>query len=291
MKKHNVMSIIFIALGSCILSYPFIASGYSKYQQKELQKEYEKVLEEAIENQKKNALNQNIDAEAQMNDIVSKEVVKSDMDSSDVLNGNLDSTNSNFDSSQNSDVNSSLNISNDLDSDVIDDVEENTELKVDMNAILPQLEQASKDSQGSLEKSKDVDDFLSRQQILGMIEIEKIDLKMIIVEGTDWDNIRVTIGHMTQTAAIGDDGNCALAGHRGGTYGTFFKHIDQLENDDEIKLTDLNGKVFTYIVYDKFITEPTDMSVIEPIQGEKTLTLISCENSGKTRIIVHARLL
>jgi sortase A len=263
MKKNNIMSIIFIVLGSCIFSYPFIASGYSKYQQKELQKEYEQVLEQAMEKQKQSN-NTHLDEKS----------------SNEILN-DVESYNSN---SLNDDEN---NLQDDTNP-VIN--EDDSNLVVDIHSILPELEQASKDSQGSIEKSNDVGDFLSRQQILGMIEIEKIDLKMIVVEGTEWDNIRVTIGHMTQTAAFGEEGNCALAGHRGGTYGTFFKHVDQLEKEDEIKLTDLNGKVFIYEVYDQFITEPTDMSVIDPIPGETTLTLISCENSGKKRIIIHARL-
>ena len=172
----------------------------------------------------------------------------------------------------------------------IDSPEKYVEEYVNMEELLPFLMQAAKDSQNSNTKAKDVNDYLKRQDILGMIEIEKIHLKNIVVEGTEKENIRVTIGHMSQTAAMGGDGNCALAGHRGGTYGIFFKNIDQLEIDDEIKTTDIKGKVSVYKVYDKFVTEATDMAVIDDVQGEKTLTLISCEENGKKRLIIHARI-
>ena len=161
---------------------------------------------------------------------------------------------------------------------------------VNMEELLPYLIQAAKDSQNSEEKAKDVNDYLNNQDILGMIEIEKIQLKYIVVEGTEKENIRVTIGHMSRTAPMGGDGNCALAGHRGGTYGIFFKNIDQLDIDDDIKITDIKGKAYNYKVYNKMVTEATDMTVIDDVPGEKTLTLISCEENGTKRLIIHARL-
>jgi len=161
---------------------------------------------------------------------------------------------------------------------------------VDVSTIIKALEESSKDSQSTLEKSSEVSDFLSKQEILGLIEIDNIDVKMIVVEGTEWENIRVTIGHMKQTNMFGELGNCALAGHRGGTYGTFFEHIDKLDVGDEIVLTDIKGITYQYYVYDKFVTHPTDMGVIDDVEDERTLTLISCENDGEDRLIVHAKM-
>ena len=65
-------------------------------------------------------------------------------------------------------------------------------------------------------------DNLGGQNVVGIIEIQKLDLMFAIVEGTAKENIRVAIGHMSGSASIGEKGNCALAGHRGGIYGQFF---------------------------------------------------------------------
>lgn len=247
MNKKNIISIILIITGAIVFSYPFVARGYTNYQQNQLAEDYEQIL---LEN-KQELDNNNITG-----------VVKQDVD-----NQSIDEVEPTLDSP-----------------------EKYVEEYVNMEKLLPFLMQAAKDSQNSDEKAKDVNDYLSRQDILGMIEIEKIKLKNIVVEGTEKENIRVTIGHMSQTAPMGGDGNCALAGHRGGTYGIFFKNIDQLEIDDEIKITDIKGEAYIYKVYNKFVTEATDMAVIDDVPGEKTLTLISCEENGTKRLIIHARI-
>lgn len=132
--------------------------------------------------------------------------------------------------------------------------------------------------------------IIARQKILGLITCEKINLKFVVVEGATRDNIRATIGHITGTAGMGGKGNCVLAGHRGGYYGEFFEHIDQLKAGDEVVLTDLYNRSYTYKVYEQFVVEPTETWICDPIKNEDTLTLLSCEADGTKRIIVRCRL-
>lgn len=131
---------------------------------------------------------------------------------------------------------------------------------------------------------------LKRQKVYGIIEIPKIDVNFVVVVGTEQSNLRCAIGHMTGTAHIGQKGNCVLAGHRGGIYGSFFRNIDQLENGAEVKVINMRKETYTYEVYDQFVVNPDDMSVTEDIEDETTLTLISCEDNGTTRLIVRCRL-
>ena len=130
---------------------------------------------------------------------------------------------------------------------------------------------------------------LNGQTLVGLIEIEKIDLIYAIVEGTNEWNLGVAIGHMTKTAAIGENGNCVIAGHRGGTSGPYFKYINKLTTGDEIKVTDIDGNEFIYYVTDSFVVEPTEVWVAENISDKKILTLITCQKSGTKRLIVRAR--
>lgn len=133
-----------------------------------------------------------------------------------------------------------------------------------------------------------IKDRLNGQTVIGLIEIEKIDMIYAIVEGTSNANLGVAIGHMSQTAAIGEEGNCALAGHRGGTSGPYFKNINKLSKGDEIKITDTQGDEFIYLVTESYVVEPTEMSVIQDVPKQKLLTLITCQESGTKRLIVRA---
>lgn len=135
---------------------------------------------------------------------------------------------------------------------------------------------------------QNVRDRLHGQTVLGLIEIKKIDLLYAIVEGTSVDNLGVAIGHMSDTADLGEDGNCALAGHRGGVSGPYFKNIDKLVKGDSIVITNREGEEYTYKVTESFTVEPTDIWVADEVSNQKMLTLITCKNSGTKRLIVRA---
>lgn len=138
------------------------------------------------------------------------------------------------------------------------------------------------------ETPNNVRDRLKNQTVLGIIEIEKIDLIYAVVEGTKDENLGVAIGHMKNTAAFGQPGNCALAGHRGGISGPYFKKIDKLKKGDLIKLTNANGTVYSYYVTESFVVDQSEVWVAENNTEEKMLTLITCENNSTKRLIVRA---
>ena len=146
------------------------------------------------------------------------------------------------------------------------------------------------EASGNISIEEKREQLIKKQKVYGIIEIPDIDVNFVIVIGTEQSNLRCAIGHMIGTAHIGQKGNCVLAGHRGGIYGSFFKHIDQLENGAEVKVINMRKETYTYEVYDRFIVSPDDMSVTADIDNETTLTLISCEDNGATRLIVRCRL-
>lgn len=167
---------------------------------------------------------------------------------------------------------------------LVDIEEEYSQLELEMNQTQDNHSKVTES-----EKEKTIQEVLSYQTLVGIIECEKINIKFPIVEGTERINIAVSVGHMKGTAGLGEDGNCVLAAHRGGIYGTFFKHIDQIEPEDIVKVTNMDGEVFEYEMYESFIVEPSEMWIVENIGEEKTLTLVSCENDGKQRLIVRCR--
>lgn len=128
--------------------------------------------------------------------------------------------------------------------------------------------------------------LLSSGDVIGLIEIEALELKYPIVEGADSKQLAYGIGHIPDTAAVGSKGNCVLAGHRGSRYGTYFKYLNRLAEGDVVKITDKEGNVHLYEVVSSEVVGPYDNFV--KAQGDKTeLTLLTCENSGTMRLIYH----
>ena len=128
--------------------------------------------------------------------------------------------------------------------------------------------------------------LLSSGDVIGLIEIEALDLKYPIVEGADSKQLAYGIGHIPDTAAIGSIGNCVLAGHRGSRYGTYFKYLNRLSEGNTVKVMDKEGNVYLYEVVSWEVVGPYENSV--KAQGEETeLTLLTCENSGTMRLIYH----
>ena len=69
-----------------------------------------------------------------------------------------------------------------------------------------------------------------------------------------------------------------------------FGGLSKLEIGDTIELTDLNGLTLTYEVYNKYIVEPTDVTCTSQVtDGKKEVTLITCTNYGKQRLVLKTR--
>ncbi len=130
---------------------------------------------------------------------------------------------------------------------------------------------------------------LSKEEVIGLIEIETLYIKYAVLEGTGNHELSCGIGHIMDTAGIGEKGNCVLAGHNGSRHGTFFTNLKTIEMGDVVKLTDKEGNVYFYEVESMEVVGPYENSVKD--QGEEAeLTLITCDNKGTMRLIVKCSL-
>ena len=67
----------------------------------------------------------------------------------------------------------------------------------------------------------------------------------------------------------------------------FFSKVPTLENGDIVELTDLSGRTLKYSVYDKYNVDPEDVACTSQLtNGKKEVTLITCTNDSKQRVIV-----
>jgi sortase A len=127
---------------------------------------------------------------------------------------------------------------------------------------------------------------------LTRLEIPKLDVDVVVVEGTSLAALRAGAGHYPATALPGERGNVAIAGHRT-TYGRPFNRMDELVSGDKVILTTPLGRHVYEVVARPHVVEPDDWSVIRhyPKRGS-FLTLTSChpEGSADYRIVIRAKL-
>lgn len=123
---------------------------------------------------------------------------------------------------------------------------------------------------------------------VAIIDIPRIDLNMVVVEGTDTESLKMGPGHYTNTAYPWQDhGRVAIAGHRT-TYLHPFFNLDEVRPGDMITLATEYG-TFGYRVTRVFVVPSSDASVLDQTK-KPTLVLTTCnpKYSASQRLIVTA---
>lgn len=141
-------------------------------------------------------------------------------------------------------------------------------------------EQGENDSKLGFE-NEDVD-------AIGIMVIPKINVKVLVTEGTEDEKLKYYVGHFENTALPGEKGNFAVAGHRNYIYNEMFRDVNQLEQGDDIIVRTAKGE-FTYKVKEQKVIEPTDVQILDPTD-DATVTLVTCTIGGKQRLIVTGEL-
>jgi LPXTG-site transpeptidase (sortase) family protein len=120
------------------------------------------------------------------------------------------------------------------------------------------------------------------------IEVPRVGLHAIVVQGDSDKILRLAVGHMPHTALPGESGNMVFAGHRD----SFFRALRGVQRGDQIVIDTHDGS-YHYEVESTAIVAPTDVSVLRS-NGARELTLITCYpfswiGSAPQRYIVKAR--
>ncbi|MEA3341696.1 MAG: sortase [Chloroflexota bacterium] len=121
------------------------------------------------------------------------------------------------------------------------------------------------------------------------IQIPAIGVDGPVVEGDDWESLKQGAGHHVGSANPGEGGNCVISAHND-IFGEIFRDLSELDLGDEV-FAHTTRQVYRYVVTQKRIIKPTDVSVMYPTSGP-VLTLISCYPYGidTYRIVVIAEL-
>lgn len=124
--------------------------------------------------------------------------------------------------------------------------------------------------------------------LIGRLEIPRLRVSTVVVEGLGNRTLRRAIGHIPGTALPGQPGNVGLAGHRDG----FFRPLKDLRIKDEVQFSTPRGD-FKYEVESIVIVEPENVAVLASSE-ENVLTLVTCYpffyvGPAPRRLIVRAR--
>ena len=125
-------------------------------------------------------------------------------------------------------------------------------------------------------------------EVVGRLEIPRLHLSTVVLEGDDDRALRYGAGHVPSTALPDGTGNVGIAAHRD----SFFRPLRHIAAHDRITLTTPAG-VFNYIVESTELVSPKDVHVLDP-SSTPELTLITCYpfhyiGPAPQRFIVHAR--
>ena len=125
--------------------------------------------------------------------------------------------------------------------------------------------------------------------ILGSISIPKLNIKYPFFYGYNNDLLKIApcrfYGEMPNA-----NSNLCITGHNYDD-DRFFGRIKELITGDQLIIEDNLKNRFIYNVFDKYEVDSNDLSPVENFDKNScTLTLITCNNLNKKRIIIKAKL-
>ena len=123
--------------------------------------------------------------------------------------------------------------------------------------------------------------------LVGRLEIPRLGIGVMVMEGTGPGVLRHAAGHIAGTAVPGQPGNVGISAHRD----TFFRPLRNIRSDDLVTFTTLTGE-YRYRVVSTRIVSPDNVAVLDPGDGE-ILTMVTCYpfyfvGSAPDRFIVRA---
>ena len=126
------------------------------------------------------------------------------------------------------------------------------------------------------------------RELIGKIEIPRLQLSAVVREGVDTKTLSRAVGHVPETALPGMPGNVAVAAHRD----TFFRPVRGIKKGDLIRMVTPEG-TYEYEVENTRIVMPSNVEVLRPT-AEPTMTLVTCYpfnyvGAAPKRFIVRAR--
>ncbi len=145
------------------------------------------------------------------------------------------------------------------------------------------------------EKFIEADEWEEKERVFdkNVLIIPEIGVNINIIEGNDESALSLGAWRRPNTGTPLIGGNTVITGHRfqylPPNNKTFY-NLDKLSKGSKIFIHWEKEK-YTYVVYDKFVVEPTDLS-IEDMTSMDIVTLYTCHPiwTAKQRLVIRAKL-
>ena len=177
-----------------------------------------------------------------------------------------------------------------------DTIAKSNVLVVVLNEEVEEENQGEEEQAASVVSDKNIqatsDGF--QYKTIATINIPKINVSYPILDGlTDSEAETEALLKISPTKFWGADpnevGNFCIVGHNYRNT-RFFSKVPTLENGDIIEITDSAKKTVRYSIYNKYVVNPDDLSCTSQLtDGRTEITLITCTDDSKQRVIVKAR--
>lgn len=125
-------------------------------------------------------------------------------------------------------------------------------------------------------------------KVLGRLEIPRLEIGVLVVEGDDQDALSIAAGHVKGTSDLGSDGNAVIAAHRDAE----FRALREIRIGDRLRVR--ADKTYFYVVRRVRVVRANDTT---PLQQSTAplLTLVTCYpfryvGDAPERFIVQAEL-
>ena len=120
------------------------------------------------------------------------------------------------------------------------------------------------------------------------LEYPRLDIKYVVLAEESEELLKISLCKYWGPSP-NKVGNYCIVGHNYRS-GKMFGNLSSSEIGDHVTLTDNSGNKVTYEVYTRYIVEPSDVSCTSQLtNGRRELTLITCTNFGKQRLVVKCR--
>ena len=119
-------------------------------------------------------------------------------------------------------------------------------------------------------RTSKVPSIAATRGLIGRIEIPRLGLSVMVIEGVERRTLRRAAGHIPGTALPGQPGNVGISAHRD----SYFRPLRKIKPNDIITFTTLLGD-YRYRVMSTKIVKTRDIEVLDP-SAKEILTLVTC---------------
>ena len=122
---------------------------------------------------------------------------------------------------------------------------------------------------------------IAGDEMMGIVEIPKIDIKLPIYHTTKEDVLKQAAGHLEGSSLPigGKSTHSVISAHRGLPSASLFTDLDQLKKGDHFLIHVLN-KTLCYEVDKISVVKPEETSALAVEEGEDLVTLLTCTPFG-----------